>query len=230
MKKGKLYGLGVGPGDPELLTLKAVRLLREADIVAVPDKGSGEKTALQIVKAFVEDKELLSCPTPMIRDRVLLDQGYEEIANTICALLDVGKTVSFITLGDPTIYSTYIYVHKKVVSRGYEAELVPGVPSFCAVAARLGTSLCENRQRLLIVPASCDLADSMDICANKVFMKAGSGILSLQEQLRTAGQLDRASMVENCGMENERIWPQFGALTEGSGYFSVVVVKEREDL
>ncbi len=225
---GKLYGLGVGPGDPELLTLKAVRLLEQADVVAVPDKGSGAKTALGIVKAHVEGKELLYCPTPMVRDKALLNRCYEEITDNICRLLDEGKNVSFITLGDPTIYSTYIYVHKKVVARGYEAELIPGVTSFCAVAARLGQSLCEGAERLLIVPASCALEDSMEIDANKVFMKAGSGILQLQEQLRASGQLEHASLVENCGMEGEQVWPHFADMTESSGYFSVVVVKEGE--
>lgn len=226
MKKGKLYGLGIGPGDPELLTLKAVRLLKEADIVAVPDKGTGEKTALQIVKSFVEGKELLYCPTPMLRDATQWNQFHEEIADQICALLDTGKTVSFITLGDPTIYSTYIYVHKKVVARGYDAELIPGVPSFCAVAAKLGQSLCEKSERLLIVPASCDLKDSLDIDANKVFMKAGSSIVQLQQQLRQNGLLEHASMVENCGMPDERVFSHFADMTDNSGYFSVVVVKQ----
>ena len=226
MKKGKLYGLGVGPGDPELLTLKAVRLLKEADVVAVPDKGSGKKTALQIVKSFVEGKELLFCPTPMLRDRSAWDQHHEKVADDICGLLDAGKTVSFITLGDPTIYSTYIYIHKKVAARGYEAELVPGVPSFCAAAARLGQSLCENTERLLIVPASCQLQDSMDIKANKVFMKAGSNMKSLQLQLEQNGLLENASMVENCSMENERVYAHFGDMQEDSGYFSLVIVKD----
>ena len=151
MEKGKLYGVGVGPGDPELLTKKAERVLREADVVAVPDKGAGEKTALNIVADIVGGKELLYCPTPMVRDRAVLDGCYEKIADDICALLDAGKVVAFITLGDPTVYSTYIYVHKKVLARGYAAELVPGVPSFCAVAARLNTSLCgaaAHRARL----------------------------------------------------------------------------------
>ncbi len=228
MAKGKLYGLGVGPGDPELLTLKAVRLLREADVVAVPDTGTGEKTALKIVQEFVEGKQLIFCPTPMVRDSEQLDQCHEEIADRICMLLDAGKTVSFITLGDPAIYSTYIYVHKKVLNRGYDAQLIPGVTSFCAVAARLGQSLCEGSDRLLIVPASCDLSDSMDIQANKVFMKAGRGILQLQQQLRQHGTLEHASLVENCGMENERVWEHFGDMTDNSGYFSVVVVKECE--
>ncbi len=227
MRKGKLYGLGVGPGDPELLTLKAVRLLREADVIAVPDKGTGEKTALRIVEQFVGGKELIFCPTPMLRDRSQWDRYHEEIADRICRILDAGKNVSFITLGDPTIYSTYIYVHKKVAARGYEAELVPGVTSFCAVAARLGVSLCEGDERLMVIPGSCELKDTMDIQANKVFMKSGKGILQLQQQLNQAGLLDGAAMVENCGMENERVWPRFGDMKENSGYFSVVVVKER---
>lgn len=226
MERGKLYGVGVGPGDPELVTRKAERVLREADIVAVPDKGAGEKTALNIVRDIVAGKELLYCPTPMVRDRAVLDGCYEQIAGDICALLDEGKNVAFITLGDPTVYSTYIYVHKKVLSRGYDAELIPGVPSFCAVAARLNTSLCEGAERLLIVPASHDAADCMDIRANKVFMKAGKAIGELQTQLAERGMLDKASLVANCGMEGELVCPRFADMTDGTGYFSIVLVKE----
>ena len=228
MEKGKLYGVGVGPGDPELVTRKAERILRQADVVAVPDKGAGEKTALRIVEDLVEGKELLYCPTPMIRDREKLDACYEQIAGDICALLDNGRTVAFITLGDPTVYSTYIYVHKKVLARGYDAELIPGVPSFCAVAARLNTSLCEGAERLLIVPASHEAADCLDVKANKVFMKAGKAIGELRDLLAERGLLDRASMVANCGMEGEAVYPRFADMEDGTGYFSVVLVKEPE--
>ena len=177
MTRGILYGLGVGPGDPELLTVKAARILREADVIAVPDKGSGEKTALNIVKDYVEGKPLLPCITPMVRDQQVLDAAHDEIADRICALLDEGKTVAFITLGDPTVYATYLYIHRRVLERGYEAVLVPGVPSFCAVAARLNTSLCERSERLLIVPASHkDVDDCLEVDANLVFMKAGREI------------------------------------------------------
>lgn len=226
MEKGKLYGVGVGPGDPELLTRKAERVLGEADIVAVPDKGAGEKTALNIVSDLVAGKELLSCPAPMVRDQAVLEASYQESADRICARLDEGKTVAFITLGDPTVYSTYIYVHKKVLVRGYEAELIPGVPSFCAVAARLNTSLCEGAERLLIVPASHDAADCLDIRANKVFMKAGKAIGELQGQLAERGLLEHASLVANCGMEGELVCPRFADMTDGTGYFSIVLVKE----
>lgn len=225
MTRGKLYGIGIGPGDPELVTLKAARLLKECDIVAVPDKGAGDKTALNIVKDLVEGKELLFCPTPMIRDAVHLEEGYAKIADGLCGLLTRGKNVAFITLGDPTIYSTYFYVHKKVFERGFDAELIPGVPSFCAMAAKLNIALCERSERLLIVPASHDFADCIDVAANKVFMKAGRGMAELRGLLAKRGLLDRACMVENCGMENERVWPSLADTGIEPGYFSIVVVK-----
>ncbi len=229
MERGTLYGVGVGPGDPELVTVKAVRLLKQADIVAVPDKGTGEKTALQIVKDYVDEEKVQYFPTPMIRDQQALQHNYESQADRICAFLDQGKTVVFITLGDPTVYSTYYYIHKIVESRGYEAELIPGVPSFCAVAARLGISLCERSERLLIVPASSPVEDALPIQANKVFMKAGSSILELQQQLKNAGQLEEAYAVENCSMENEHVWRSFSEMDQPSGYYSIVVVKEHKE-
>ena len=229
MTRGKLYGVGVGPGDPELLTLKAVRILKEADVIAVPDKGSGERTALGIVQAYVAGKEQLICVTPMVRDQAVLDAAHDRIAGDICALLEKGKNVAFITLGDPTVYATSMYSHRRVLARGYEAVLVPGVPSFCAVAARLNTSLCEQSQRLLIVPASHkDVEDCLDVDANLVFMKAGREIGALKEKLSDHGLLESASLVANCGMEGEQVWERFADMPENTGYFSVVLVKKGE--
>ena len=106
---------------------------------------------------------------------------------------------------------------------------MPGVTSFCAVAARLGESLCEKSERVLIVPASHkDIGDCLKVDANYVFMKAGREICALRERLRDEGLLDRASMVENCGMANENVYPRFGDAPEDSGYFSVVLVKSKE--
>lgn len=225
MARGVLYGVGVGPGDPELLTLKAKRIITEADVIAVPDKGSGERTALKIASSLVEGKPLLLCAAPMVRDQAQLESAYRRNAEQIIAYLDQGKTVAFLTLGDPSIYSTYLYTHRLVVEAGYETQIIPGVPSFCAVAAALGGGLCEGSGRLLIVPASHrDMADCLSVDANLVFMKAGREIGKLREALAEHGLLDRASMVENCGMEGERVFPRF-ADAEDSGYFSVVVVK-----
>ena len=209
---------------------KAQRIIAQAAVLAVPDKGSGEKTALTIAGELAEGKEILLCDAPMVRDEAALDAAYEANADRVCALLDGGKDVAFLTLGDPTVYSTYLYLHRKVVARGYEAEIIPGVPSFCAVAARLGAALCEKSERLLIVPASHkDVDDCLDVDANLVFMKAGREIGALKEKLAEKGLLERASMVANCGMEGEAVYPRFAELTDGSGYFSVVLVKKGEE-
>ena len=223
---GKLYGVGVGPGDPELLTLKAVRVLREADVVLVPDSVKADKTALHIASAYLQNKTVETVTTPMVRDKAVVDAAYTAAADRICALLDQGKQVAFLTLGDPTVYSTYMYIHEKVLARGCDVEVVPGVPSFCAAAARLNLSLCQGSEPLLIVPASHGAEGLLDVKANKVFMKAGKSILELQSQLRDRGLLDHAAMVENCSMENERVYPRFADLQEASGYFSLVIAKE----
>ena len=224
-RPGKLWGVGVGPGDPELLTLKAVRVLRQADVVMLPDAGGQEKTALNIVQEYIDGKPLSFVKMPMVRDKAVMEEAHEQAAREICALLDQGKQVAFLTLGDPAIYSTYMYLHEKVLDWGYPVEVVPGVPSFCAAAARLNRSLCLGREPLLVIPASHDSQALLDVPANKVFMKAGRSILELQQTLADRGQLEGASMVENCGMPNERVYPRFADLKEPSGYFSLVIAK-----
>lgn len=229
MAQGKLYGVGVGPGDPELLTLKAVRILRQADVIAAPDAGGESRTALNIVREHITGKELLNCPTPMTRDRARLEAAWDSNADRICGLLEEGKTVAFITLGDPAIYSTYFYIHRRVLDRGYQAELVPGVPSFCAAAAKLNLALCEGEERLLIVPASHGgLENSLDVRANKVLMKAGRQLGALKETLHQRGELENAALAANCGLPGEQICPAFGKADTDSGYFSIVIVKETQ--
>ena len=217
--------MGIGPGDPELLTLKAVRALQQADVVILPDANGPEKTAMNIVNAYLDGKTRCFAKTPMVRDPAVVDSAHEKAAEEICALLDQGKQVVFVTLGDPSIYSTYMYLHEKVLRRGYTVEVVPGVPSFCAAAARLNRSLCQGREPLLIIPASYNLDSLLDVPANKVFMKAGRSILDLQQTLADKGQLAAASLVENCGMPNEQVYPHFADLKEPSGYFSLVIGK-----
>ena len=225
--RGMLYGVGVGPGDPELITIKAQRIIRQAAVLAVPDPGRGEKTALNIVGELADGKELLTCEAPMVRDHAALDGAYERNADLVCAALDGGKDVAFITLGDPTVYSTYLYVHRPVAGRGYETEIVPGVPSFCAAAALLGLPLCEKDQRLLVVPASHgEVDDCLEVDANLVFMKAGRELGALKDKLAAHGLLDRASLAANCGMEGQALCPRFADAAPDKGYFSVVLVKK----
>lgn len=226
--QGKLWGVGVGPGDPELLTLKAARVLEQADIILAPDTGKADKTALNIIRDHLNGKTPILVSTPMTRDRAAVEQAYQEAADKIAAYLEEGKQVAFITLGDATVYSTYMYIHEKVRAMGYAVEVVPGVPSFCAAAARLNISLCQGSEPLLVIPASHDAKELLDVPANKVFMKAGSAILELKKTLEEKNMLGNAAMVENCSMENEHVYPDFRALDKTTGYFSLVIVKEGE--
>ena len=145
---GTLYGVSVGPGDPELMTVKAVRIISEADVVAVPDAGRGVGAAQSIAANLLEGKEILPCPMPMTRDATVIDQTHHAVADTLCGLLDQGKSVAYLCLGDVSIYSSYGYLHQLVSERGYPTEVIPGVTSVSAAAARLGTGGRSVQMRL----------------------------------------------------------------------------------
>ena len=160
--KGIVYGVGVGPGDPELMTLKAVRLIRENDVIAVPGQTAKEAVAYKIAAQAVPeiaDKELLPIYMPMITDRERLREEHQKGAGLIEHYLEQGKNVVFLTLGDPTIYCTFSYLQKILETGGYYVELVSGVPSFCAAAARLEISLAEKEEELHIIPAVYGLGE-----------------------------------------------------------------------
>lgn len=223
---GKLYGVGVGPGDKKLLTLLAVETLKKVDVIVVPDTG-GENTALNIVRDYIRGKELLYCHLPMTRDAVILEESHEKSADLICQRLDQDLDLAFITLGDPTIYSTFSYVYPLVLARGYSGEIVNGIPSFCAVAAKLDISLCDGQDALHIIPASYEGVDELlNLEGSKVLMKGGKSILNIKDKLQKRNLLEKAQMVECCCMENEKVYHDLADLDETSSYFSVIVVKE----
>ena len=227
MKQGILYGIGVGPGDPELMTRKAVRIIEECDLIAAPQSEGNEKTAMTIAAEFVKNKPVMYCDMPMTRDKTKMDASHDKAADMICEQLDAGKTVVFLTLGDPTIYSTYWYVHKRVLARGYDARLIPGVPSFCAAAAVAGVALVEGSDMLHVVPASHTSTDEgLAMPGTKVLMKAGRSILEVREKLRADGKLENAVLVERATMPGERVVRDLDELDDPTGYFSVIIVKE----
>lgn len=227
---GKIYGVGVGPGDPELLTLKAQRLMRSADVIAIPGKDPGSCTAYKIaVQAVPEIREKKTVPVvfPMTKDERILEKSHEEGAERIASFLSEGKDVVFLTLGDPTVYSTYLYLHKKLKSRGFRSEIVSGVPSFCAVAARLGISLGEKSDSIHILPGSYPDTEGAALSGTKIFMKSGSQIGAVKKALLEQGL--HAVMVENCGMEGERIFSGTETIPEEAGYYSLIIAREHEE-
>lgn len=227
-KTGKLYGAGVGPGDPELITLKALRLMKQCDVIGVPGKEPKETAAYNIAKKVfpeIEAKELLGIHMPMTKDKELLKKSHEEGAKKLKRELDQGKTVVFLTLGDPTIYSTYMYLHKVIGRAGYETEIISGIPSFCAAAAKMNISIGERAQQIHIVPASYQIEDALKLSGTKVLMKAGKKISQVKETLKKSK--DEIYIAENCGMENERICYGAEEIPEDAGYYTLIIAKER---
>ncbi len=227
MKTGILYGVGVGPGDPELMTLKAVRLIRENEVIAVPGSDARETVAYRIAAQAVSelaDKELVPVDMPMTHDRQKMESSHDQAAELLEGYLAQGKNVVFLTLGDPTIYSTYLYVQKRVAAHGFQTELVSGITSFCAAAARTGTSLVEWNEQLHVLPAVHKLGNGFDLPGNYVLMKSGKKMDQVKEMLRKSGR--EVVMVENCGMENEKIYHGVDEIPDSSGYYSLIIAKE----
>lgn len=225
--KGTLYGVGVGPGDPELMTLKAVRLIRENMIIAVPGADPKETVAYKIaVQAVPElaEKELLPIYMPMTHDPEELERNHAKGAQTLEEVLDKGKNIVFLTLGDPCVYSTFSYLQKRVEKDGYYTELVSGITSFCAAAARLNIPLSEWNEQLHVVPAVHRLDSTLNESGNYILMKSGKKMNQVKEILAQSGR--DVLMVENCGMENEHIYRSVEEIPDDAGYYSLIIAKE----
>ncbi len=224
---GILYGVGVGPGDPELMTLKAVRLIRENRIIAVPGEDVRAAAAYQIaVQAVpeIEQKELLPIYMPMTHDREKMRQCHEKGAAKIEEYLQNGMNVVFLTLGDPTIYSTFSYLQRIVESHGYRTQLISGITSFCAAAARVNIPLVEWHEPLHIIPAVHRLETRLEQPGNYVLMKSGKKMNQVKSILSESGR--DVFMVENCGMKNENIYKGTAEIPDDAGYYSLIIAKE----
>lgn len=248
---GTFIGAGVGPGDPELITVKAVRAIERCSVIAVPvsDPALGEPVYLECSREVtkreegylngcaayriaekaaskIREKGILFLPMPMIKDREKLKEIHDADAEAVAKIMENGKDVIFLTIGDPTVYSTCMYVHKRLKRAGYSTELIPGVTSFCAAAARMDMALAENREEIHILPASYGVGDSLELPGTKVLMKAGKKMPEVQREVKKRNQ--SAYMVENCGLENEKIYLSVEEMPESAGYYSLLVVKEEK--
>lgn len=228
----KLFGVGVGPGDPKLLTLKAVEVIENADIIAVPASGQNVNVAYTIAKGGVpniDKKQILELNMPMTRDENELKKNHDIAADEIVKNLKNGKVVAFLTLGDPTVYSTYMYVHKRIEKMGFDTEIIPGITSFCAVAARLNDSLTEAGEMLHVIPASYEgFEEAITLPGTKILMKSGKQIGKVKKIIRSMSNPQNVKMVERCGMDGERVFNSLEEIDENAGYFSVLVVKDKK--
>jgi precorrin-2/cobalt-factor-2 C20-methyltransferase len=223
--KGILYGVGTGPGDPELMTLKAVRVIKECSVIAVPASDPEECMAYNTAcGAYPETagKEILKVPFLMGGTEEERIERREANAAKIAEVLDEGTDVAFLTIGDPLIYTTFGYAAAILKNRGYDIEIVNGVPSFCAAASRIGTMLCSGSEGLEIIPGSEEPPEK-----TRVFMKNESELPPLLDRLRSEDS--DVSIVENCCLESERVFRDINSLPDDIGYFNIIIAKDKND-
>ena len=232
-KKGKLIGIGVGPGDTELLTLKAAKVLKTVPVVFSP-KSSKEKEsiALSIVRPILEERKdykrlmLVEPIFPMIEDKKELEKIWTSASEMIAQYLDSGRDVAFITLGDTSIFSTYSYVQRKLIDR-YEIETIPGITSFTACAAARNKALVEQNDLLTIVPKIDDrLEEVLEYSDSIVLMKASRNTSRLESTIEEKNRPKEIYSVQNCTRENEKIIEGF---SNEKPYLTTTIIQFSDD-
>ncbi|MGE7675499.1 precorrin-2 C(20)-methyltransferase [Lysinibacillus sp. NPDC094403] len=211
---GILYGLGVGPGDPELITVKAFRVIQESPVIAYPKKLKGSKSyAHRIVDVYInpEEKDMLGLVFPMTKDEAVLEREWTKSVELVYEKLKEGKDVAFVTEGDPLLYSTFIHMMKLMQDMHPDVEIqtVPGISSFNGSASRLGIALADGDDRVAIVPAHDDydaMREAIESHDAVVFIKVAKVIDLMLEVLRDLDLLDKASVVTKVTSDEEVIW------------------------
>jgi precorrin-2/cobalt-factor-2 C20-methyltransferase len=226
-----LYGVSVGAGDPQLMTLKALRIIEECGTIAVPRTNGKDSLALSIAEqaADLGGKRIVFVDFPMSRCSAVLEKGWEKAAELLCGELENGS-VAFLTLGDISVYSTFSYIVPPIEKAGHEVRICAGVTSFCAAAAALKEPLCLGDEPMHIIPFGCEGFDEfLEAVGTKIVMKTGKNFGELKEILRKKGLSHRTSVVENCGLPDERVYRSIDDINGEPGYFSVFIIRGTEN-
>ncbi|HWS29487.1 MAG TPA: precorrin-2 C(20)-methyltransferase [Clostridia bacterium] len=224
---GKLYGISVGPGDPELLTLKAVRTIKLCPVLAVPRTHGARTLALDIAEQAVDisNKDILYLDFLMSDDARATKENHARHAERIAAVLEKGRNVGMLSLGDASLYSTFPYIAERIIKLGYEAETVPGVTSFCACAAVLNRSLTEMRLPLTILPASYEcLEEALDLPGGKIVMKPARTLARIKALAAKKGLAEKAAAVTDCGLPSQSVHESICDMPE-DGYFTTILIR-----
>jgi len=242
MMEGKFVGVGVGPGDPELLTVKAVKVLKSANIISIPKAHENKSSlALSIVKDVLKERnsppEILELVFPMISDKKELKDIWSENAQIIAQKVKTGKTIAFITLGDPMFFSTFIYLCKRMKEEHPEIklEIIPGVTSLTACAAVSKIPLAEKNEVVAIIPSNVNPSRIGEIAKHAdslVLMKGAKRLKELVPILEKSGFSKNSviTLIRRCTMPEEKVI--VGNMDDVKNwdihedYFSISMIKE----
>jgi precorrin-2/cobalt-factor-2 C20-methyltransferase len=239
MKYGKLYGIGIGPGDPELITVKGAKIISKCEHVFVPKaKIQTESLALQISQSYIDkDAHVHELLFPMTSDHTELNNKWNASAESIIETLKQGKDACFLTLGDPLLYSTYIYLIRslKAIKADIEIVTIPGIMALNAAASLTDFPLGEGKENVTIVPTADDLAsvkDALSSGGTVVLMKIGKRLQAILELLEEAGIIDDAVFVSRAGQKEQHIetdLKKLKAADDKAGYMSIMLVHTKKE-
>jgi precorrin-2/cobalt-factor-2 C20-methyltransferase len=239
----KLSCVGCGPGDPDLLTIKAVGLIKNAEVVFAPTSKEGKPSiALSIVKKYINSSaKMVNLIFPMLKEKEVLKNYWKENAEKIANEVRVGRRVIYLTVGDPSIYSTWIYIYKELRRnhKDIEIDIVPGITSIFAFAAEAKIALVEGDETLAIVPACYDMdrvRRTSNVCDTVVFLKDGKYFDDVIDMLSDAGFVEDSivAIAQDVAIEGEimkmsRLADLRGRRGSTEKYFSIMVAKKRSD-
>lgn len=227
--RGTLYGVSVGPGDPELLTIKAVKAIERCKTIATPMTGENKTLALDIASQAVdlEDKKIIYMKFLMIRDKQAQKETHLSLAKKISAVLDQGEDVAMLNLGDVSIYSTFAYIMDILIQQEYDVKMIPGVPSFCASAAEVKIGLTTMDKPLHIIPSDATpLDEALKMDGTKILMKSGRSIAKVKKAIKDNKLESNTYVVQNCGLPTQKVCVDIDEMSDDISYFTTVIVKK----
>lgn len=229
---GTFYGIGVGPGDPELLTMKAINAIKAADVLIAPKTEKKEgSVALSIASPYLRpDVEVVYQVFPMVKNFADSTEAWEANKKEILSLLEAGKNVAFLTLGDPMFYSTYIYVYRLLKDEDINIVTIPGIPAFCAIGSQAGIPIVEGNDVISIIPATAPMEKiekALAACDNAVLMKVYKNFPEITDVLVENGMAENAVMLSRCGLpDEERIDDIVAQKNKKVNYLSTILTRK----
>jgi precorrin-2/cobalt-factor-2 C20-methyltransferase len=229
-----IYAVGVGPGDPELLTRKAERILRRADVILAPVSDPGEASvALATIREFLDEscQEIIVHQFPMTSDRARLIPAWQEAAALIAVRAEAGRDVAFVTIGDPLFYSTFIYLQRilREICPHIPIEIVPGISSVNASAALAGIPLAEGDEKMAVIPATAGvdkIAEALARFETVVLLKVKPVFGDILELIRQTGRERSTVFVERAGSDRQKVLTDFAEIAaHAPDYLSLMIIR-----